>query len=101
MKVYRHGDILIASVETIPGHARSRPGLVLAYGEVTGHSHRVETEGRAQLLELGGLLFLSIEGEPARLVHEEHDTIVIEPGTYRVWRQREYLSADLNNIVED
>ena|SRR2546426_1823709 len=101
MKVYRHGDILVAPVETIPSHARPRSGLVLAHGEVTGHSHRVETEGRAQLLELGGLLFLNIEGQSAKLVHEEHDTIVLPPGAYRVWRQREYLSAELNNIVED
>jgi hypothetical protein len=90
MKVYRHGDVLIAPVDQVPADARPRQGLVLAYGEITGHAHRIETEGRAELLENGPQLFLRVLGSPARVVHEEHLTIELPLGNYRVWRQREF-----------
>jgi hypothetical protein len=90
MKIYRHGDVLIAPIEAVPPAAKPRPGLTLAYGEITGHAHRVETDGKAELLEAGQELFLRVLGSAARVVHEEHNTIELPPGNYRVWRQREY-----------
>jgi hypothetical protein len=90
MKIYRHGDVLIAAIESLPAEARPREGLVLAAGEITGHAHRIETEGRAELFEAGQELFLRVLGSPARVVHEEHQPIELPPGNYRVWRQREY-----------
>ena len=90
MKIYRHGDVLIAPVKSLPPDATERPGLILAHGEVTGHSHRVETEGKAELFGVGPRLFLRVLGSPARVTHEEHQTIELPPGEYRVWRQREY-----------
>ena len=90
MKIYRHGDVLIAPVEEVPAEARPRDGLILAQGEVTGHAHRVETDARAELFEAGQQLFLRVLGSPAKVVHEEHQPIELPPGNYRVWRQREY-----------
>jgi hypothetical protein len=90
MKIYRHGDVLIAPIESVPPSAKPRAGLVLAQGEVTGHAHRVETNARAELYETGQELFLRILGSSARVVHEEHQPIELPPGNYRVWRQREY-----------
>ncbi|WP_273557165.1 hypothetical protein [Methylobacterium frigidaeris] len=29
-------------------------------------------------------------GDQARVVHDEHGTIALARGVYRVWRQREY-----------
>ena len=101
MRLYRHGDVLITSVESIPERAKSRAGLVLAHGEVTGHAHRVETDSRAELFELDDDLFLSVLGSPARVVHEEHKPIELAPGRYRVWRQREYDPSTWERTVED
>lgn len=90
MKIYRHGDVLISAIETLPAEAKPREGLILARGEVTGHAHRIETDGKAELFQAGQQLFLRVLGCAAKVVHEEHQPIELPIGTYRVWRQREY-----------
>jgi hypothetical protein len=51
---FRQGDVLITSIKSIPKAAkvRSHDGgrVVLAYGEVTGHSHSI-AEAECELLE--------------------------------------------------
>lgn len=101
MDVYRHGDVLIAPIMSIPENARKRPDLILARGEITGHAHRIEPEGMAELYEYEGNLFLRVLGLPARVVHEEHEPIELAVGMYRVWRQREYDPASDERYVED
>ena len=100
VKLYRHGDVLIAPAEAIPEAALRRADLVLALGELTGHAHRVEAGGGAQLHELGPDLYLEVWGQPARVVHEEHLPIELPVGRYRVWRQREYRPGSFA-VVED
>ncbi len=98
--LYRHGDVLLADVPEIPEGARRRPGLVLAYGEATGHSHRVEPDEAAELFELDNVLYLRVSGPIARLVHEEHAPIALYSGSYRVWRQREYTPREIRAVVD-
>ncbi len=100
MKVYRHGDVLIAPVEDVPTEAKPRPGLILAQGEITGHAHRIETDAKAELYEGGQQLFLRVLGGPARVVHEEHNVIELPPGAYRVWRQREYDPTQDRTVMD-
>jgi hypothetical protein len=100
MRIYRHGDVLIAPVDCVPADARPHPGLILAQGEITGHAHRVETDARAELYEVGQDLFLRVLGAPARVVHEEHRTIELPLGNYRVWRQREYDPAQDLTVMD-
>jgi hypothetical protein len=99
---FRQGDVLLVALdeaavpdnlERVP-HAPGR--IVLAEGEVTGHAHAVHAPG-AQLLHRHGaederLLRLA---EPADLVHEEHATIPLPAGTYRIVIQREYVPAEI------
>jgi hypothetical protein len=87
--LWRHGDVLIAAVTAIPAQAKPHPSTVLAYGEVTGHSHRIETPESAELWEINGHLYMTILAT-TRVIHEEHKPITLVPGTYRVWMQREY-----------
>lgn len=89
-KLWRHGDVLIQAVATLPEGGVRRPGSVLAYGEVTGHSHRVEAPDSAELWWVQDSLYLRVLA-PTRIVHEEHRPIPLEPGAYRVWQQREYV----------
>lgn len=92
--LYRHGDVLVQLVDTMPAGVREARTLVLAHGEVTGHTHRIaETDGRAALFHDDSGTFLRLTA-PATLVHEEHATIELPPGTYRVWRQREYVPPE-------
>lgn len=85
----RQGDVLLrrASI-SLPSDATTVQDKILARGETTGHSHRIE--GQARVVRSGnGQLLVQVDGEAA-LVHEEHGRIDLEPGIYEVVGQREY-----------
>lgn len=97
--LYRHGDVLVQSVETLPASAQPRPGNALAYGEVTGHSHRIREVQQAQLYATGDALYLALSA-PSTLIHEEHATIPLPAGFYRVWMQREYTPKGIVRVID-
>lgn len=82
------GDVPMWSVPSIPDGAVPVESRVLREGEVTGHAHVVE--GDAAVFALGSDLYLSVGVDGAVVVHEEHGTMPLAPGTYRVGGQREY-----------
>lgn len=88
--LYRHGDVLIQSVRSLPTNVKKKRHVVLAEGEITGHSHRIKERGAAMLFRSQKGLYLRVEAASATVVHEEHDPIELPKGLYRVWRQREY-----------
>lgn len=88
--LYRHGDVLIGRIASLPVGAQRRIGATLAHGEVTGHSHRIQQSNAVQLWVHGSNLFLEVKEPSATLIHEEHRAIELRQGLYRVWRQREY-----------
>ena len=88
--LYRHGDVLIQNVRSIPDDAKKQRHVTLAEGEITGHSHRIKERGGATLYRSQSSLFVSVEAACATVVHEEHGPIELPQGLYRVWRQREY-----------
>ena len=98
--LWRHGDVLIARVEALPKGARPLPTAVLAHGEVTGHSHRVERAETAQVFQSGQFLYLSVTAEMAALVHEEHHRIELPRGVYKVWQQREYTPRGIVRVSD-
>lgn len=98
--MWRHGDVLIAAIDAIPEKAEHIPGSTLAYGEITGHSHRIAEPNAAELWEVGGQLFLKVVVPKATLIHEEHGPIELPLGTYRVWMQREYSPTEIRRIVD-
>jgi hypothetical protein len=98
--LYRHGDVLVERVNSIPARALKRPHLVLAEGELTGHAHRVKEVGSAELHQDGSQLFLRVLAKTAILIHQEHGPISLPRGEYRVWRQREYSPREIR-IVRD
>ncbi len=91
---------MIAAVEKVPGGARRLPTGVLAHGEITGHSHRLETPGSAEMWQAGDLLFMKVVVDSAAIVHEEHKRITIPRGTYRVWQQREYTPTAIVRVSD-
>jgi hypothetical protein len=115
-QMFRQGDVLVVAVDEIPDDVRPVPKdngrVVLAYGEATGHAHVVE--GSCALLEPPpadedlvtpgdleelNLRFLRVE-EECVLVHDEHDTITLPPGDYRVGQQREYSPEELRTVAD-
>lgn len=110
MKYYRQGDICIIPLEGKP-HVpvntlveRDRGRVVLAYGEVTGHTHAIHdtdvelfAPGEASVL---AERYLRIGEGGATLVHEEHGPITLEPGWYEVRHQREYSPAEIRRVAD-
>lgn len=98
MSLYRHGDLLVADVEAIPADVRPLQHLVLAEGELTGHSHRIAETGSARLYQSHAALYLQVTENRATLIHQEHGPIALPRGQYRVWRQREYSPAEIRTV---
>jgi hypothetical protein len=85
----RHGDVWLETVEDVDPAARPTAGRVLAYGEVTGHAHALTDDGL--LYEApDGTVYIRVPVKGTTLTHEEHGTVTLAPGTYRVRQQREY-----------
>lgn len=108
MDTFRHGDVLIRRVESIPAEAikakADKRGLVLAEGEVTGHHHRITDVTKGDLLvspeEASELrMWLHLDA-PAELVHEEHHTLTLPAGDYEVIKQVEYEAGELRNVAD-
>ena len=98
--MWRHGDILIAPVAAIPEKAKRRATTILARGELTGHSHRIEEAETAVLWDCRGEMFLEVTAPQARVVHQEHKPITLPQGTYRFWFQREYTPQAIRRVVD-
>ncbi len=98
--MWRHGDVLIAAVEAIPHRAKQRTTTVLARGELTGHSHRIEMADTAEVWECDGVLFVKVVAPTARVVHQEHNPITLPRGIYRVWQQREYTPRAIRRVMD-
>jgi len=103
MEPIHQGDVLLRKIND-PVYVRSirkngtkakrvrGKGLILAYGEATGHHHRVATKG-VDIIERNGKRFLSVpRGTVAELVHEEHDTIRVPAGLHEIGGQREHVA---------
>ncbi len=97
--LYRHGDVLVQSVPTMP-EIHSRPGVTLARGEVTGHSHRFSDAGAVQLYTAGSDTYVEVLADTAELIHEEHATITLPRGFYKVWMQREYSPEAIRRVLD-
>ena len=104
MRQYRQGDVFVEKILALPEGCNRVPGvggrIILALGEATGHAHAIAVEDDVALLEKGDERFLEVKS-PAVLRHEEHSAVVIEPGVYRVVRQREYSKIDEYRTVSD
>ena len=94
MKMYRQGDVLLVETEKPTGALQPRKDGVVLEGEITGHSHRL-TAG-AVLDGPRGPFVRADKG--TELVHEEHATITIPEGWYRVIRQREYDEKEIRYV---
>lgn len=105
-QLIRQGDVLLIPVDAVPAEtkpvAREQGRLILAHGEVTGHAHAiVEKEAELVTAAQAAELYLLVHGsDPVHLRHEEHDTLQVPPGDYRVRRQREYSPEEIRQVAD-
>ena len=116
MKKYQQGDVVMFQVDddTFAKHARkgddakvsyntqSHNNPVLAFGEVTGHSHQIHMKDMLNAAEVTLHMGYSrtagvdvpdafeVREETVTLTHEEHNPIDIPPGKYVVRIVREF-----------
>jgi RecG-like helicase len=77
--------------------------VILAYGEVTGHKHRFETDNVKMFVatDRSGKTYILIYDYPAVLKHEEHEEIKFLPGEYEVFIARQWTDAEEPIAVRD
>jgi hypothetical protein len=98
MKWIRHGDVIMEEVGEPDCVMKDVENVVLAEGEVTGHQHVLT--GNLQYGEDGGQRYVTCHGE-AVLQHQEHDTLNIPDGSYRVVMQREVdLIGEVRQVTD-
>ena len=99
-KLFRHGDLLIREVSSIPASVIPLSTNIIAEGEKTGHNH--ELNGPHRIYEMLDKNLYFEAKQDIELKHPEHNTIRIPKGKYAIVHEREH--DPFNNIeikVED
>ena len=87
-RFFRHGDLLIRKVSSIPKTAILTSTNIIAEGERRGHNHRIV--GFHQVFEtLDKQLYFQAE-EHVLIKHPDHNTLDIPEGQYIIEHQRRY-----------
>lgn len=105
-RIYRQGDVMIQGPIDRPAglvELKTTGRAILALGEATGHHHSF-APGTATLLapakDAPECTHVEIAAALAELEHQEHATITLEPGCYRVIRQREYSPEAIRRVAD-
>jgi len=102
----RQGDIWFEAVDKIPSKGlKKKTDAILAYGEVTGHSHAVTTpiSDCESYVDEKGDIYIRSENEIV-VGHDEHNVIDLPANQWVcVSRQREFdpLAANRERLVAD
>jgi hypothetical protein len=93
-KQIRQGDILLIPIASFPTGLKNKD-KTLAYGEVTGHSHRFDAPDDEVLVKVTqeGTQYIDVM-KPSILKHEEHGHIEVPEGKYILRRQREHDATE-------
>jgi hypothetical protein len=92
--MYRQGDLFFMAIPELPESLIEWRGKVIARGEVTGHSYRLQ-DGRV-LEDWQGALCLEAACA-TQVIHQEHHPIQLPEG-YRVIQQREYTLEAIREV---
>lgn len=102
---FRHGDVVLEEISDMPEDCSkvdhtNTDGIILAEGEKTGHRHRVDTkDGELYSVPKRDWRILVLK-KPAKLFHEEHKTITLPAGKYRVHIKRQYTPDGWVNVAD-
>ena len=100
----RQGDVWIESIKAVPATAKpvKRTGdVILAYGEVTGHAHRIVAPIDAiDVLQEAERIILNVH-RAVTIRNEEHASIRLLPGVYESYVQREFDPLEAERRVVD
>jgi len=99
----RQGDVFLIRDDDQAGEQEPREGgdVILAHGEVTGHAHRIKNRSARTFNDRKRNRRYMRSNVAVNLTHEEHGTITIAPGNYRVVIQRVWTDAEESLNVAD
>ena len=128
MKKYQQGDVVMFQVSKEVFDKNTRGGsdretsytggtktkAILAFGEVTGHTHRINMEN---MLENAGVTLhmgynnevgqdvpegFKVTNETVTLKHEEHNPVEIPPGFYlvRIVREMDHITGRARYVAD-
>jgi hypothetical protein len=101
--IFRQGDVLMELLDACPAHLtelpRGKRGVVLAEGEVTGHAHRIANRSAKLYRSETDQRFLRVTA-PVALRHEEHTTVTLPAGNYRVHIHHEYAPDEIRRVED-
>ena len=95
--------MLLQQITAVPKSATKiqpqRGKIVLALGEVTGHSHTISADA-ADWWKDGDTQYVSVM-QPTQLLHQEHGPAPLSPGEVFVHLpQREYSPEAIRNVTD-
>ncbi len=101
----RQGDVFLEKIDdpvdfqNMKKIERDKNRVILAYGEMTGHAHVVLSPATSLFEDPEGERYLQVE-EDTSLDHEEHSTLPLYSGIYKVSIQREYSPKEIKRVVD-
>jgi NADPH-dependent 2,4-dienoyl-CoA reductase/sulfur reductase-like enzyme len=104
-QIIRQGDVCLIEVSAIPSNAKEVTpdgDVILAYGEVTGHAHRIvqtKTAPKVRVWDAAGERFLQRVID-APLTHEEHSTALLDKPFYRQIHQVEERGEVVRRVAD-
>ncbi|HUV84611.1 MAG TPA: hypothetical protein VMV86_02830 [Methanosarcinales archaeon] len=118
LKQFQQGDVWIEQVDNLEGYRSTKDNSwnpkpievlfkpmketehILAYGEATGHSHKLVEEATGIEVAFDEPVFRLME--QAVLQHQGHNPITLEPGIYRFGQIFEYdYESQENRYIAD
>lgn len=103
--IARQGDVLLFKVPALPEGAKDvtpKDGdVILAFGEVTGHAHRIRRGEKpsARIFDLNAERYLQI-AERVALTHEEHTAVFLKKDIYQQAFQVEERRAEIQRVAD-
>jgi len=96
-RIYIQGDILFLKVDKLPSVEKEIADGVVARGEATGHTHKVDKPGK--VFTNGQEMYVAALNA-VKVLHEEHGMIELPAGDYQVVRQREWLPEGFRKVAD-
>lgn len=86
----------------IRAEAKRRPQGVIAYGEVTGHSHAIAELEKADVWDTPTGAWLEAHVADVPVVHQEHGTVLPEIGLSHIHIDKvfDYSAQQLRNVAD-
>lgn len=102
---FRQGDVLVeeTSIEINDSDFekinQEKGDVILAYGEATGHAHRVKGDDAFYFRDKKTSKIYLVVNNDTNITHEEHDKIPLKKKSiYEVIRQREYTPEEIRYV---